>query len=174
MVLVYILVGVVLLFGVLALLAPKKFDLERSIVVDRPIEQVHARLRSLRDQDKWSTWSSKDPNMVRTYRGAADGEIGLIAHWVGNKQVGEGEQALKKVADHRIDFELRFLKPFKATNDAYFLVEPAPSGTKVTWGFHSDFHLPTSIIFMFMNMEKMMGPEFGLGLKQFKAHAEAE
>jgi Polyketide cyclase / dehydrase and lipid transport len=173
MIVFYVLLGVVLLFGILAAVAPKKFQMERSIIVNKSLDHVHHDLRSLKVQDKWSPWSEKDPNQERGYKGSADGEVGSIAWWKGNKDVGEGEQELKRFDDRRIETELRFLKPFKATNQAYFLVEPAPAGTKVTWGFSGDFAVPMNIFMLFMNMEKRMGGDFDRGLRQYKAYAEA-
>ncbi len=174
MIVFYTLLGVVFLFGILALLAPKKFNMERSIVVNRPMDKVHTLLRSLKYQDKWSAWADLDPNQARSYRGSPDGEVGSIAAWKGNNKVGEGEQEVTGITDRRIDTELRFLKPFKAINKAYFLVEPAQEGTKVTWGFNANFAIPLNIMMLFMNMDKRLGADFDKGLARFKAHAEAE
>lgn len=173
MIAVYILIGIVALVAILALIAPKSIDMERSIIVNQSLDKVHADLRSLQVQDKWSPFADRDPNQERGYKGAPDGQVGSIAWWRGNKNVGEGEQEVKKISDRRIDTELRFIKPFKATNQAHFLLEPAPGGTKVIWGFHADYKFPMTIMMLMMNMEKMMGPDFERGLRQYKAYAES-
>lgn len=173
MIVFYVLLGVVLLIGILAAVAPKSFKMERSITVNKSLDLVHLDLRSLKVQDKWSPWNAMDPSQQRSYKGSPDGEVGSVAWWKGNSKVGEGEQELIRFDDRRIETELRFLKPFKATNQAYFLVDPAPGGTKVTWGFSGGFSFPINIMMLFMNMEKRMGGDFDRGLSQYKAYAEA-
>ena len=86
---------------------------------------------------------------------------------------GAGEQEIKKLdPNKRIDTELRFLEPFKATNDAWFEITPEGNGSKVTWGFFATFKIPINIMMMFMNMEKRLGGDYEQGLKNFKEQAE--
>ena len=49
----------------------------------------------IKNQEYWSPWAERDPNMKRTYTGI-DGEIGFVSAWKSDhKQVGSGEQQLK-------------------------------------------------------------------------------
>ena len=99
---------------ILAMLAPKTYDVSRSIIINSPKDKVFKALRSLKKQDEWSPWAKKDPNMKKEYKGT-DGEVGSVTHWVGNKDVGEGEQEITKIIDgERVEGELRFLKPWKS------------------------------------------------------------
>ncbi|UJH67660.1 SRPBCC family protein [Allomuricauda sp. SCSIO 65647] len=172
-ILLYILGGIVLLVLVLALIAPKTYDVSRSIVVAKPKDEVFAYLRSLKKQDEWSPWSKKDPDMHKEFRGT-DGEVGAMSYWNGNKEVGEGEQEITKIVDgERVESELRFLKPFKSTSDAYMTTEDSGSGgTKVTWGFSGKNKFPMSIMMLFMSMDKMVGKDFEEGLESLKAKLE--
>ena len=105
----YILIALVALFVVLALFAPKSYDVNRSIVIKRPISEVFQYLKLIRNQDHWSPWKKKDPNMHQEFIGT-DGEPGFISKWEGNKDVGMGEQELIKIIDNeKIESQLRFL-----------------------------------------------------------------
>ncbi|MFW2377587.1 MAG: SRPBCC family protein, partial [Cellulophaga baltica] len=105
------------------MLAPKTYDVSRSIHVEAAKQEVFDYLKYLKNQDAWSPWAKKDPKMLKTFRGA-DGEVGAVSYWNGNKDVGEGEQEITKLIDgERIEGELRFLKPFKSTSDCYFIIE---------------------------------------------------
>ncbi|WP_420322877.1 SRPBCC family protein [Flagellimonas sp.] len=173
MTLLYILAGIVLLILILAMIAPKNYNVSRSIEIAKPRSEVFENLRFLKNQDAWSPWNKKDPNMEKKFTGT-DGEVGATSYWNGNKDVGEGEQELTKIVDgERIESQLRFLKPWKSTSDAYLLTEDADSGnTKVTWGFSGKNKFPTSIFMLFMNMDKAVGGDFEEGLANLKALLE--
>ncbi|WP_420602103.1 SRPBCC family protein [Flagellimonas sp.] len=171
--LLYILAGIVLLILILAMIAPKSYNVSRSIEIAKPKNEVFENLRFLKNQDAWSPWNKKDPNMEKKFTGT-DGEVGATSYWNGNKDVGEGEQELTKIVDgERIESELRFLKPWKSTSDAYLLTEDAGAGsTKVTWGFSGKNKFPTSIFMLFMNMDKAVGSDFEEGLASLKTLLE--
>ncbi|MEM7036656.1 MAG: SRPBCC family protein, partial [Bacteroidota bacterium] len=108
----------------------------------------------------------------RGYKGT-DGEVGSIAWWKGNKDVGEGEQEITElVPNQKVAMQLRFFKPFKATSDAWFTIDPEGDGSNVSWHFHQKFAPPVSIFMMFMNMEKALGADFEKGLSRFQARFE--
>nr|WP_299388951.1 SRPBCC family protein [Allomuricauda sp.] len=171
--LLYILGGLVLLIIILALIAPKTYNVSRSIVIEQPRAVVFDNLRFLKNHDQWSPWNKKDPNMEKKFTGT-DGEVGATSYWNGNKDVGEGEQELTKIVDgERIESQLRFLKPWKSTSDAYLITEDADGGnTKVTWGFSGKNKFPFSIMMMFMNMDKAVGGDFEEGLSSLKTILE--
>ncbi len=169
----YVVLALVALVFLLSLIAPKTYDVSRSIEIERPKQEVFDYLRSLKKMDEWSPWVKKDPNMVKTFTGT-DGEPGCVSHWVGNKDVGEGEQEIKKVTDgERIDSELRFLKPFKSTSDCYLTTEDVGQGsTKVTWGFSGNNKFPMSLMTLFKSMDSMVGKDFEEGLQSLKTNLE--
>ena len=168
----YILGGLLVLVLILALIAPKTYDVSRSIVIETPKAEVFKVLRSLRQQDDWSPWAKRDPHMKKEFKGV-DGEVGSVSYWNGNKEVGEGEQEITKIIDgERIEGELRFLKPWKSESNCYFTTEDAGSGTKVTWGFSGKNKFPFSIMMLFMSMDKMVGKDFEEGLATLKAKME--
>lgn len=171
--LLYILAGIVLLILILAMIAPKSYNVSRSIEIAKPKSEVFENLRFLKNQDAWSPWNKKDPNMEKKFTGT-DGEVGATSYWNGNKDVGEGEQELTKIVDgERIESELRFLKPWKSTSDAYLVTEDSGEGnTKVTWGFSGKNKFPTSIFMLFMNMDKAVGGDFEEGLASLKSLLE--
>ncbi|MGB5554358.1 MAG: SRPBCC family protein [Flavobacteriaceae bacterium] len=163
-ILLYILLAVV----VLAIIAPKTYDVSRSIEINRPKNEVFEYLKYLKNMDEWSPWAKKDPDMQKRFTGT-DGQPGAVSYWNGNKAVGEGEQEIKKIVDgERIDSELRFLKPWKSTSDCYTKVENAGNGTKVTWGFSGKNKFPMSIMSIFVSMDKMIGKDFEQGLSTLK------
>ncbi len=170
----YILLGIVLLIIFLAAIAPKSYNVFRSVEIQKPRAQVFDYLRYLEKQREWSPWEKKDPDMEHKLTGT-DGQVGAVSYWNGNKQVGEGEQEITHIEEgKRIEGELRFFKPWKSTSDCYLDVEDAGSGsTKVTWGFSGKNKFPMSILMLFMNMDKAVGKDFEEGLASLKANLES-
>lgn len=173
-ILLYILAGLIVLVLLLAILAPKTYNVFRTIEIARPKAEVFEHLKSLKKQEEWSPWAKRDPKMEKKITGT-DGEVGCISYWKGNKEVGEGEQEITNIIPgKRIEGELRFLKPWKSTSDCYLQVDDGSKGnTKVTWGFSGRNKFPMSIMMLFMSMDKMVGKDFEEGLSTLKAQMES-
>lgn len=172
-ILIYILIGLVVLIAILAIVAPKTYDVSRSISISKPVSEVFDYVRSLKKHDEWGPWAKRDLNMVKEFTGT-DGEVGAISSWKGNKEVGEGEQEITGIkVNEVVETQLRFLKPFKSVSDAYIRVlEEGNGSTKVTWGFSGKNKFPVSIMMLFMNMEKNVGKDFEQGLSDLKSILE--
>ncbi|ADY27975.1 MULTISPECIES: SRPBCC family protein [Cellulophaga] len=173
MIAVYILASLVVLVVILAVVAPKSFNVYRSIDITKSKDEVFNYVLLVKNQEIWSPWAKKDPNMARKYTGT-DGTVGFTSYWNGNKEVGEGEQEITNIINgERIDGELRFFKPFKSTSDCYFkFYDLENNTTRVTWGFSGKNTFPMSIMMLFMNMDKAVGKDFEEGLLALKLALE--
>jgi len=169
----YILLGALALVILLAVIAPKTYNVYRAIEIAKPKAEVFEYLRYLEKQREWSPWEKRDPNMEHKFTGT-DGSVGAISYWKGNKDVGEGEQEITKIEEgKRIEGELRFFKPWKSQSDCYLEVEETSLGhTEVTWGFSGRNKFPMSIMMLFMSMDKMVGKDFEEGLASLKTKLE--
>ncbi|MAO09302.1 MAG: polyketide cyclase [Alteromonas sp.] len=170
MIAIYIIAGIIALVLLLAAIAPKKYNVNRSIVIDRPIDEVFDYLKYVKNQKYWGPWQSRDPDMKQTFTGI-DGTIGFVSAWESDhKQVGAGEQEITKIEEKaRIETELRFLKPFKSVSHGYLeTYEQVGNKTKVIWGFHGNNKFPFSIMMLFFNMDKAVGKDFEEGLEKLK------
>ena len=169
MLFVYILIGILVLIAILHLTAKKQYVVKRDINVQKPADKVFEYLKYLKNQDHWSPWSRKDPDMKKVYEGV-DGTVGFVSKWDGNKEVGSGEQEITGIIPgKRIESQLRFIKPMKSTSDAWLAVStPNPGITNVAWGFSGKNKFPFTVMTHFMSMDKMVGKDFEAGLKNVK------
>ena len=169
MIFLYIVMVILVIIIALALAAPKTYHVERSIEINIPIAEVFSYIKHIKNQDNWSPWKKKDPNMSQEFFGE-DGNVGFIAKWVGNKEVGEGEQEIKKIIENsRLESQLRFQKPWKSESDAFINVEKIDDeNTEVIWGFSGNNKVPMNIMMLFFNMEKTVGKDFQEGLEKLK------
>ena len=136
MIFLYILLVVLISILAIAIAASKNYLVERTILINKPLTEVFNYIKYIKKQDNWSPWKKKDPTMSQEFYGE-DGTIGFIASWIGNKEVGEGEQEIKNIINNsRLESQLRFLKPWKSKSDAYIDVKEIDAGsTEVIWGF---------------------------------------
>lgn len=159
---------------IVALFVKKEYAVEREITVRCDSDSVFEYIKFLKNQNNFSVWSTMDPNMKKSYKGT-DGTVGFISSWDSkDENVGTGEQEILKIEEgKRIDFELRFTKPFEATDYAYMTTEPISSDeTKVKWGFNGKMNYPMNIMLLFMDMEEMLGKDLQKGLDNLKVELE--
>lgn len=151
----------------------KDFTYERQITIGVPAAEVFAYIRLLKNFKSWNPFLRKDPNTKQEHRGT-DGETGFVAHWEGNRNVGSGEQEITKIVPgERVEFELRFFRPFQATNKAWFAVESLGSQqSRVRWGMSGQTKFPMTIFSLMCSFDKMIGREFEQGLSQLKTILE--
>ncbi len=174
MMVLYIFLAIVAFLVILVLVAPRTYNVQRSILVNRPLPEVYNYLKLIKNQDHWSPWKKKDPTMHQEFVGT-DGTVGFIAKWDSNhKNVGAGEQELMGLSENkRVDTNIRFLRPFKSQSDAYLLTEKVGEGTKVTWGFTGKHKVPFNVMMLAYNMDKAVGKDFEEGLEDLKKILES-
>lgn len=171
LIVIAILIAILLL---IALFVKRDYAVERDIVINKPKQEVFDYVKFLKNQDYYSKWAMMDPEMEKTYQGT-DGTVGFISAWDSKmKDVGKGEQEIKGITEgDRIDFELRFIKPFEATEAAYMTTETfSENQTKVKWGFKGHMNYPMNIMMLFMDFDEMIGGDLQTGLDRLKAKLE--
>ena len=159
-----------------AIFIEKNYQVEREVIINQPKSVVFNYVKMLKNQDYFSKWAQMDPDMKKSYRGV-DGEVGFVAAWDSqNPDVGTGEQEIIAIKEgERIDFELRFLKPFEANEPAFMSTASVrESQTKVTWGFSGHMDYPMNIMFLFMDFEQIIGDDLQTGLDNLKVILEAQ
>ncbi len=148
MIILYIILAVVAVVLLAAAVMPKTIDISAQIVIDRPVNEVFNFVKLLKNQEKYSVWVMADPNIRIDYKGT-DGTIGFISSWSSDdKNVGVGAQEIKAIREgERYDVELRFEKPFKATNQAFTTTTALDAGrTNVTTTFKGSNPFPMNLM----------------------------
>lgn len=169
----YILGGLgVFVLGFLAYVAsrPSKFRYVRSREVRGDAASAFALIADFHQWSHWSPWEKLDPDMKRDYDGPASGE-GAKYHWLGNKNVGEGNMQIVAVEpDKKVVIDLHFIKPFEARNTTTFSIEPKGDRSVVSWIMEGDNAFVSKLFDAVMNMEKMIGKDFEKGLASMDEH----
>ncbi|MCB0430463.1 MAG: SRPBCC family protein [Flavobacteriales bacterium] len=161
----------------LALIIPaftaKDFKVEREVTIQKPRSEVFDYVKLLKNQDHFSVWAQKDPNMKKGLTGT-DGTVGCVSSWESdNKDVGKGEQEITAIQDgQRIDYELRFMEPYESKGNAYMTFADDAGGTRVVWGFTGSMPWPLNGMMLCMDMDGALGKDLSQGLDNLKGILE--
>ena len=164
--------GIIALFLIIAFFTPREFSVEKQIAISKPKQEVFNYLKLLKNQEYYSVWVMKDPNIKLVYTGT-DGTVGATSAWTSDdKNVGVGEQEIKKITDgESMEVEIRFKKPFQATNNAVTAVGSTANGqTTVSNLFYGKSKFPMNFSNLFMG--KLVGKDMQKNLENLKAILE--
>ena len=157
---------------ILAAAKPNTFSVQRATVVRAPAEKIFPLINDFHQWGRWSPYEDKDPAMKRTYSGAASGK-GAVYAWDGNKNVGSGRmEILDASMPAKIVIKLDFFTPFEGHNTAEFTMLPQGDATNLTWLMHGPAPFMAKIMHVFMNIDRMVGKHFEIGLANLKRLTE--
>lgn len=161
----------VILAGIVAM-QPAEYRVQRSATISASPAEIFPLVNDFHKWDAWSPWAKLDPAMKTIYNGTPAGP-GAIYFWSGNDKVGEGRMTItESKPNDQIRIKLEFLKPFASTNATDFTFRPEGAVTAVTWAMKGENNFVAKAFSLFMNMDKMIGPDFEKGLAQMKTLAE--
>lgn len=157
---------------ILAASKPDSFRVERKATVKADPGKVFPCINDFHNWAAWSPFEKIDPNMRKTFSGAANGK-GAVYEWSGNNKAGTGRmEILESSAPSKVTIKLDFLKPFEGHNTSEFTMSPKGDSTEVTWAMHGPSAFMMKVMHVFVSMDKMMGKDFEEGLANLKAVAE--
>jgi hypothetical protein len=162
--------AVVGVLGIVIASRPSQFHVEQSIVIAAPPERAVAQVSDFHAWAEWSPYDKMDPNIKRTYSGAASG-VGAVYAWTSEK-VGEGKMTITSADASHVGIQLDFIKPFECHNTARFSFTPTADGTKVTWAMDGQNNFVGKAMSLFVDIDKFVGKDFERGLADLKARAE--
>jgi hypothetical protein len=165
----FVLVAIIALLLIAGLFIKKDYNIERVVFISQSKQKVFDFVKQLKNQDQYNKWSSADPLAKKIYTGI-DGTVGFMVAWDStNKQVGKGEQEIKKITEgEHIEYEIRFKKPFEGIADTFIATANVAEGTKVSWGFSGKNKYPMNVIYKVFNLEKKLGEDMSDSLNRLK------
>lgn len=142
-----------------------KLKINRSIVINAPVDKVYQTLANFKTWTSWSPWLQAEPDAKVDV--SSDG---LAYAWEGNI-TGQGEmKILNEKKNESFDVDLNFIKPWKSHADVRFELKKVDSGTQVNWLMESS--LPFFMFFMQKLMNALIEMDYDRGLKMLKDYVE--
>jgi hypothetical protein len=164
---------VVLVVAVLVIAAtrPDIFRVSRSAIIRAPADRIFPLINDLRAHESWSSFDKPDPAVSKVHSGAPEG-TGAVYEWKGKGQAGAGRLAItRSMPSSTVEMQLDMLKPFKASNQVVFTLQPKGDATEVTWAMQGHTPFLGRIMHLFFNMDRMVDGQFEIGLGQLASLA---
>ncbi len=164
---------VIAIFLIVVSLRSGDFRVERSAAL---AASAAALFEHVNDHHKFAVWNpflKLDPNVKNTYSGPASG-VGAVCSWDGNKDVGAGtctiiESKPGELVRSRMDWK----RPMEGTATVDFTFKPQGDKTIVTWAMYGKNGFMGKLVSLFMDCDKMVGPQFEKGLASLGEVASA-
>jgi hypothetical protein len=163
-----ILTGLAAVIAVLLLivvaLRPADFRVERSVTLSAPAAVLFEQVNDHHKFSEWNPFMKLDPNVKTTYSGPDSG-VGAVCSWEGNNQISAGSATIieskpGELVRQRMDWK----RPMEGTSMVEFTFKPAGDKTVVTWAMYGKNGFIGKLFSLFMDCEKMVGPQFEQGL----------
>lgn len=167
------LVGLVAVLVVVGLILPASTHVERETTIAASPEQVFGMVNDFQNFNRWSPWAERDPKTKYTFEGPSSG-VGAKMSWASDHpNVGSGSQEIIESKPHTlVRTALDFGDQGQAV--AFFKIEPAGEGTKVTWGFDTDAGYNLIGRYFGLILDGMLGPDYERGLANLKRVTESQ
>jgi len=171
MIFVYIFLGLIVLLFIIAALMPRSYNIEKSIIINKPVREVMDVVGNLNIYSEWNPWQQTEPASQKTITGTP-GTPGHKYAWEGRK-IGVGSLTLRERDEQHIHFDLEFLKPWKSqASDNWLFEQWGNAETKVTWQNSGQLPWPTARL-MGPILSKNLNHQFGIGLENLKKKCES-
>lgn len=142
-----------------------KMHIERSVLINAPIEKVFKNVSDFHTWTDWSPWLVTEPEAKVTVR-----EDGKFYSWEGDI-VGAGEMTISnEVENTSVDYDLQFLKPWKSQAKVSFKMKQEGEGVRLSWDMDSS--LPFFLFWMKKMTEAFIGNDYERGLTMLKDYTE--
>jgi uncharacterized protein YndB with AHSA1/START domain len=162
-----ILIGLVLVVAIFLVAVSMRsgdFRVERSATLAASPMALFEHVNDHRKFAVWNPFLKLDPNVKNTYSGPESG-VGAVCSWDGNKDVGAGsctiiESKPGELVRSRMDWK----RPMEGVATVDFTFKPQGDKTVVTWAMYGNNGFMGKLFSLFIDCDKMVGPQFEKGL----------
>jgi effector-binding domain-containing protein len=170
--LVFWLIGVIVVLLLVGFFLPRNEKVERTVTVNARPEAVYNLLNDLTTYDKWMPWNQLDTQWKVQYAPQTSG-VGAWYKWESkNDKVGKGKLTItESTINEKVITSLEF-EGFDKPSVSGWVLKPAGAGTELTWYMNSDMGNNPAHRWMGILMDKMLGPQFDIGLRNIAAMAD--
>jgi uncharacterized protein YndB with AHSA1/START domain len=167
------LAAVIALILIVAAFQPGEFSVKRNLAIAAPAQALFEQVNDHRKFLAWNPWMKLDPNVKNTYSGPTSG-VGAVCSWQGNSEVGAGVATIiESRPGELVRQRMEWKEPMEGLSTVDFTFKPEGGKTIVTWEMRGSNNYLGKVMCLFMNMDKMIGGQFEVGLANLKALAEA-
>lgn len=149
---------------IVAATRPAEYRVERSATLSA---SPMALFENVNDHHKFAVWNpflKLDPNVKNTYSGPDSG-VGAVCSWDGNNNIGAGSSTIvESKPGELVRCRMDWKRPMEGVAMVDFTFEPEGDKTVVTWAMYGTNNFMGKVVSVFMDCDKMCGPQFEQGL----------
>ena len=158
------LAAVIGLFLIVVALRPADFRVERSATIAATPAALFEQVNDHHKFNAWNPFLKMDPNVKNTFSGPDSG-VGAVCSWDGNSDIGAGSSTIieskpGELVRERMDWK----RPMEGVATVDFTFKPEGDKTVVTWAMYGKNGFMGKAVSLFMDCDKMCGPQFEQGL----------
>jgi uncharacterized protein YndB with AHSA1/START domain len=151
-------------FFIFAATRPADFRVERSATLSPSPAALFEQVNNHHKFAVWNPFMKLDPNVRNTYSGPESG-VGAVCSWEGNNDVGAGScTIIESQPGELVRCRMDWKRPMEGTATVDFTFKPEGGKTVVTWAMYGKNNLMGRVMSVFMNCDKICGPQFEKGL----------
>lgn len=164
---------VIAVFLIVVATRPADFRVERSATIAASPSALFEQVNDHRKFAVWNPFMKLDPNVKNTYSGPDSG-VGAVCSWDGNSDIGAGSATITEskpgeLVRQRMDWK----RPMEGVATVDFTFKPEGDKTVVTWAMYGKNGFMGKAVSLFMDCDKMVGPQFEKGLAELGKVAAA-
>jgi hypothetical protein len=165
--------ALLVVFLVVVATRPAAFRVERSATLSASPAALFEHVNDHRKFAVWNPFLKLDPNVRNTYSGPESG-VGAVCSWDGNRDVGAGSCTIvESKPGELVRCRMDWRRPMEGTAMVDFTFKPQGNQTVVTWAMYGKNSFVGKAMSLFMDCEKICGPQFEKGLADLGAVAAA-
>ena len=168
----YSLIGLLVAVLVGAWFLPSQYTVTRSIVIDKPQNEVFEYVVNFHYWRRWNPWVEMEPDAEYKIEGTIR-KADASWSWSG-ETIGNGKLTLREVVPHTlIKSDLVFTSPREgAAQDVWEFMPEGQQGTTVVWRNTGELEWPLGRLVGLVVEGQILGPAFEKGLANIKHLAE--
>src|SRR5262245_14321196 len=167
---ILVLIGVFLVY---AATRPADFHVERTAMLSASPSALFEHVNNHHKFNAWNPFLKLDPNVKNTYSGPESG-VGAVCSWDGNSNVGAGScTIIESKPGELVRYRMDWKRPMEGTATVDFTFKPEGDKTVVTWAMYGKNNFMGKVMSVFMDCDKMCGPQFEKGLSNLGEVAAA-
>ena len=158
------LAAVIAIFLVVVATRPATFRVERSASLAAAPQTLFEHVNDHHKFLVWNPFLKLDQNAKITYSGP-DAGVGAACAWDGNKEVGAGSCTIvESKPGELVRCRMDWKRPMEGTATVDFTFKPNGDKTVVTWAMYGQNGFMGKLVSLFIDCDKMCGPQFEKGL----------
>ncbi len=158
------LAGVIAVLLIAVALRSPNFRVERSASLSASPATLFEHVNDHRKFAAWNPFMKLDPNVKNTYSGPDSG-IGSVCSWEGNKDIGAGSATIiESRPGELVRLRMDWKRPMEGVATVDFTFKPSGDKTVVTWAMYGKNNFMGKLVSLFIDCDKMCGPQFEKGL----------